>query len=153
MKQYKLIAAYNVIKSMNSTGMKGISLATQLKMYNLQKQLTPAYEFQIEKEKAIFEEYPPTKYENGSVIYEKEDGTPDVEKVRACQKLIDELNNLENDSIKIEPIHISLKEAESLKSDLDINIMEAIDGILIIDMDDEPQIQLVPISSEESSQQ
>lgn len=146
MKQRDLIAAYDAVKKLNSTSMQGVSLVTQLKLFNLQKQLQPAYDFQIEKEKAIFSEYPPTSFENGQAVYKFDNGEVDIESVKACQEKINELNDLDNDSIKIEPIHISVKEAEALKPDSTQNIMISLSEVLIIDMEEDnvPQIQILP---------
>ena len=146
MKQYDLIAAYHAVRKLNSTSMQGVSLVTQLKLFNLQKQLQPAYDFQIEKEKAIFEEYPPTAFENGQAVYKFDNGEVDVKSVKACQEKINELNDLDNDSIKIEPIHLSMKDAEALKPDTAQNVMAALSEVLIIDMEEDhvPQIQIMP---------
>lgn len=133
MKQSKLIAAYSIIAKLNASGMKDASMATQLKFYNLQKQLQPAYDFQIKKEKEIFDENPPTKIEDGNAFYEKEDGTPDTEKLQICKEKLEELNELDNDTIKIEPVHITTEEAKLLKPGNNQNIIGILEGIVEID--------------------
>ena len=87
MKQSKCVQAYKaLLKIMN----QDTSLPTARKVFELSRKLQPAWEFQLNEERKIFERHPDIDPSNGSVTYET--GNKEQE-----EKMLNELNDFDKE--------------------------------------------------------
>ena len=92
MKQKQIVEAY---KALNHLGQQEVGWDSQLKIFNLQQELAPAYQFHQESEEKILSRFPykvATNGENGYTTFSYEK----AEDAEEARKLFTELNEMDN---------------------------------------------------------
>lgn len=133
MKQGRLIEAYKALETLKSNK---LSTVTAMRLFKLKKALQPAYEFQIEREKIIFEKYAP-ELADGVLKFKSKEDKMDFEAA------LSELSNAETGT-EIKPVHISANESTMQLSMEDV---EHLDGFVIFE-EAEPEIKIEAVSEE-----
>ena len=133
MKQGKMIEAYKTLESIKGNK---LSTVTAMRLFKLKKALLPAYEFQLERERLIFDKFAP-ELDNGILKFKSKEDKQDFEAA------LTELSNAETGT-EVEPVHISVDEVSLQLSMEDI---EHLDGFVIFE-DGEPEIKMEAISKE-----
>ena len=92
MKQKQIVDAF---KALNRLGQQEVRWDSQLKIYNLQQELAPAYQFHQESEEKILSRFPyktATNEKNGYTTFSYEK----IEDAEEARKLFTELNEMDN---------------------------------------------------------
>ena len=120
MKQNVIIQAYKAISKLNENP---LSLKTAHALYLVKKMLEPHYEFQLNKEKEIYDKYNPTPLENGDLDF----GSPEKaqEFTKEYNDLINEMKDLE---VNLEFVKPSIRLDDDLK--LSIEDVEALEPFI-----------------------
>ena len=93
-----IIKAY---KSIGKIAEQKLPMTTAYKVFKLREKLKPAWDFLVEEEGKLLDDYKPTIQENGTIIFRS------IEDKQAYDQRISEIYTMESD-IQIEPVSIPL---------------------------------------------
>lgn len=141
-KQEQVIGAYKALSNLSEAP---LNLRTSYQIYRLLKKLQPYYDFQVNKEKELFQKYQPQFAEGGNFKFKTEDDAKEF------SETMKELWETEIDDLDFKPvliridqedIHISVKDIKALQ---DFVIFEEEPEIVI----GEPDTTEMPAESQE----
>lgn len=139
MKQEKIYLAYSIVAALRKLNH---SPEVAYKLFKLNRQLKPIYDFQLEQRQELFKSIKPKSVKGTEIEFESAE---DCEAFKAKQK---EISELEAD-IEIEPIHIPFSKLNS-EAKLYPDDFEILEGIIEFEEDkpEEPEIKLELVSDE-----
>lgn len=129
MKQGKVIQAYNALARLGGQTMEDYAVA--YKLFRLKKQMTPAIEFQTEREKAIFDKYQPERLANGQYSFRTSGQAAEFRK---------ELNDLAEVETEIQITPVTIPKGQRLLISMDD--IEALDGFVVFPVEEEKPIKM-----------
>lgn len=129
MKQYQFIEAY---KALNHLSSQVLPIRTAYALHKLRRAISPAWEFQVNQEKALIEKLGglPQNGANGVIISFGNPDDPDaIERANQYKSKMLEIAEMEINDVRFEPVHINMDDT----IDISINEIEALDGFVVFE--------------------